>query len=103
VVESLQRSEIPQFTTNSSLFTPNKATMVDNGIWTAEELMHGKDGVASPTKEAPASPTHGSKLSLRKLKSKSKSTDPMDWGMPGHLTEDEVAVFVSCRLCVCIL
>jgi hypothetical protein len=74
--------------------------MVDNGIWTAEELMHGKDGVASPTKEAPASPTHGSKLSLRKLKSssKSKSTDPMDWGMPGHLTEDEVAVFVSSRL-----
>lgn len=82
---------------NPLIFTPNKATMTDNGIWTADELMHGKDGVSSPTKEAPASPTNGSKLSLRKLKSSKsgKSVDPMDWGMPGHLTEEEVAVFVS--------
>lgn len=67
--------------------------MADNGVWTAEELMHGKDGMPPPVKE-PASPKRSS---LRKLKaSKGKgAVDPMDWGMPGHLTEEEVAVFVS--------
>lgn len=73
--------------------------MADDGVWTADELMHGKDGAAaSLSKDAPASPTNGSKrMSLRKLKgSKSKTVDPMDWGMPGHLTQEEVDVFVSC-------
>jgi hypothetical protein len=75
----------------------NKTTMADDGVWTADELMHGKGGIPSPSKEPPASPTNGSKRgSLRKLKGhKSKTVDPMDWGMPGHLTEEEVAVFVS--------
>ena len=26
--------------------------------------------------------------------------DPMDWGMPGHLTEEEVEIFVSKKLLV---
>ena len=73
--------------------------MADDGVWTADELMHGKgDATASPSKDVPASPTNGSKqrMSLRKLKSsKSKTVDPMDWGMPGHLTQEEVDVFVS--------
>jgi hypothetical protein len=89
---------------------PHQTTMADDGIWTADELMHGKGGAGgdSPSKEsAPASPTNGSKRgpSLRKLKGSSKSksaADPMDWGVPGHLTEEEVAVFVSAHsCCVC--
>lgn len=68
--------------------------------------MHGKLG-GSPS--PPHSPTEGSGGSPSKSKShrgfsvrkmghhggKKPSTDPMDWGMPGHLTEDEVAIFVS--------
>ena len=78
--------------------------MADEGIWTADELMHGKYGGGgapeSPSKEAPASASIGGSVfkraSIRKLKgSKGKPTDPMDWGMPGHLTEEEVATFVS--------
>ena len=42
---------------------------------------------------------------------KKPPADPMDWGMPGHLTEEEVAIFVSLwfvvvvcfiDVCVCI-
>ena len=69
--------------------------------------MHGKEGVVddlaasaaasltvssttSPSKKAP-------KFSMRKLGAgKKPPADPMDWGMPGHLTEEEVAIFVSC-------
>jgi hypothetical protein len=35
---------------------------------------------------------------MMKMASKTKKggpMDPMDWGMPGHLTEEEVAIFVS--------
>lgn len=74
--------------------------MTDDGIWTAEELMQGKGGMnGSPTKSLTASTaSNGSKSgkSLRKLKSaKGKTVDPLDWGMPGHLTQEEVDVFVS--------
>ena len=94
---------------------------ISSSTWTADELMHGKIGGSSPS--PPASPTektngngnnngeshstkkqhtqshhhHHSRFSMRKLgHGKNKPpTDPMDWGMPGHLTEEEVAVFVS--------
>lgn len=80
--------------------------------WSAEELMHGKDGVEDLVASAAASLTLGSpgasatgspskksttRFTMRKLgggKSKPPA-DPMDWGMPGHLTEEEVAIFVS--------
>jgi hypothetical protein len=82
--------------------------------WSAEELMHGKDGVEDLVASAAASLTLGSpgasasaagspskksttRFTMRKLgggKSKTPA-DPMDWGMPGHLTEEEVAIFVS--------
>ena len=79
--------------------------MADDGIWTAEELMHGKGGMnGSITKSLTASTaSNGSKTgkSLRKLKSaKGKTVDPLDWGMPGHLTEEEVEVFVSIDLII---
>jgi hypothetical protein len=86
------------------------------GTWTADELMNGKvvsetgatisssssvgsnggGGTATtspPTKVAPTK-----QFSMMKMASKTKKggpMDPMDWGMPGHLTEEEVAIFVS--------
>lgn len=71
-------------------------------VWTSDELMHGKVGSApsSPTTEngngsSPNKHKH-SRFSMRKLgHGKKPPADPMDWGMPGHLTEEEVAVFVS--------
>ena len=86
------------------------------GTWTADELMHGKTGVPSSPPSSPAeSALSGSKksharFSVRKLGhgGKKPRADPMDWGMPGHLTEEEVAIFVSCVYylvisCVCVL
>ena len=69
------------------------------GSWTAEELMHGKAGDADAASAVTpgATCTTGkstSRYSTRKLKGKS-AIDPMDWGLPGHLTEEEVSVFVS--------
>lgn len=68
--------------------------------------MHGKVGVTSPL----ASPTDASvsaskkhnqsnRFSVRKLGGSTKKppTDPMDWGTPGHLTEDEVKIFTKFR------
>lgn len=48
------------------------------------------------------------RFSMRKMGhgKKGPPADPMDWGMPGHLTEEEVAVFVSIRyilILVCVL
>ena len=77
-------------------------------VWTSDELMHGKVGSApsSPTENgtngsgSPNKHKH-SRFSMRKLgHGKKPPADPMDWGMPGHLTEDEVAVFVSFILCI---
>ena len=45
------------------------------------------------------------RFSMRKMGhgKKGPPADPMDWGMPGHLTEEEVAVFVSIRcLNICV-
>ena len=42
-----------------------------------------------------------SHVSLRKMRSTLPHlTDPMDWGMPGHLTKEEVDIFVSRHLSV---
>jgi hypothetical protein len=92
------------------------------GTWTADELMNGKvvseettgatissssvgssnggggTATTSPTKLAPTK-----QFSMMKMASKTKKggpIDPMDWGMPGHLTEEEVAIFVSQLLVV---
>jgi len=90
------------------------------GTWTADELMNGKvvsetgatisssssvgsnggggTATTSPTKLAPTK-----QFSMMKMASKTKKggpMDPMDWGMPGHLTEEEVAIFVSQLLLV---
>lgn len=72
------------------------------GQWTADELMHGKAGeefsTPSPNGLAPSgSPNKkGGRFSVRSMKSSGKkSTDPLDWGMPGHMTQEEVDVFVS--------
>ena len=69
-------------------------------VWTSDELMHGKVGSApsSPTENGNGSPNKHkhSRFSMRKLgHGKKPPADPMDWGMPGHLTEEEVAIFVS--------
>ena len=44
------------------------------------------------------------RFSMRKMGhgKKGPPADPMDWGMPGHLTEEEVAVFVSRYLNICV-
>jgi len=73
------------------------------GQWTADELMHGKAGEVSPptspngsATSAPASVKKSGRFSMKSMKSSAKkSTDPMDWGMPGHMTKEEVDVFVS--------
>jgi hypothetical protein len=83
------------------------------GTWTAEELMHGKDdhhdaaaaavvagGVASlaisSPNGSPMSKSPTKRFTMSKMGKKKPPSDPMDWGMPGHLTEGEVAIFVSC-------
>lgn len=67
-----------------------------SGTWTSEELMHGKGDQAPSSSAAPVSPTESSskKRSVKKLAGKAA---PMDWGMPGHLTQEEVAVFMKFR------
>mmetsp|Transcript_20129 Transcript_20129/g.29578 ORF Transcript_20129/g.29578 Transcript_20129/m.29578 type:complete len:93 (+) Transcript_20129:139-417(+) len=76
--------------------------------WTASALQH-HDGPG----DAPADDTNKRAgilhmPTVRRLgKQKKGSTSPMDWGMPGELTKEEVDVFVSfvwfclcpCRLC----
>jgi hypothetical protein len=70
------------------------------GQWTADELMHGQASDASPPTSPNGSATGAGtpkkRFSMRTMKSPGKkSTDPLDWGMPGHLTKEEVDVFVS--------
>jgi hypothetical protein len=84
----------------------NGTTLSPPAKWTAEELMHGKEGVVDDLAASAAaslslsstSPSKKvSKFSMRKMGAgKKPPADPMDWGMPGHLTEEEVAIFVSC-------
>ena len=72
-------------------------------VWSADRLM-GKqvsfkglpvgsvDGENGATKEeAPVSPRR------RKSMVESAKLDPMLWGRPGHLSEEEVEIFVSAR------
>ena len=87
----------------------NDMSAIAAGTWTADELMNGKETSAtisssvgsnggvgtsttSPTKAAPTK--QFSMMKLAKTK-KGGPMDPMDWGMPGHLTEEEVVIFVS--------
>mmetsp|Transcript_30203 Transcript_30203/g.63276 ORF Transcript_30203/g.63276 Transcript_30203/m.63276 type:complete len:450 (-) Transcript_30203:150-1499(-) len=77
------------------------ADETDNGVWTADELMHGRGGTeTSPSATSPTGSTTSKaatgRFSTRKLKGKEKA-DPMDWGLPGHLTEEEVATFMKFR------
>jgi len=70
------------------------------GQWSADELMHGKAGdVSPPTSPNGSATTSGGqkkRFSMKAMRSPAKkSTDPLDWGMPGHLTKEEVDVFVS--------
>eukprot|EP00571_Detonula_confervacea_P011762 CAMPEP_0172299760 /NCGR_PEP_ID=MMETSP1058-20130122/1987_1 /TAXON_ID=83371 /ORGANISM="Detonula confervacea, Strain CCMP 353" /LENGTH=462 /DNA_ID=CAMNT_0013009315 /DNA_START=16 /DNA_END=1404 /DNA_ORIENTATION=- len=83
------------------------------GTWTADELMHGKVGShsppASPTAngagagagagagDSPSKKTQSHRFSMRKLGAKKPPADPMDWGMPGHMSEEEVAIFMKFR------
>mmetsp|Transcript_5621 Transcript_5621/g.10905 ORF Transcript_5621/g.10905 Transcript_5621/m.10905 type:complete len:440 (-) Transcript_5621:157-1476(-) len=69
------------------------STATVSGEWTSEELMQGKAGVPS---SPPSSPSKSMKKSTRKLAASGK-VDPMDWGTPGHLTEEEVATFMKFR------
>lgn len=64
--------------------------------------MHGKAGDRhdEPTASTSSSPAKGGRrFSTKKLKGKGASADPMDWGLPGHLTDEEVAIFVSRHWC----
>ncbi|KAK1749150.1 CRAL/TRIO domain-containing protein [Skeletonema marinoi] len=72
------------------------------GQWTADELMHGKAGdVSPPTSPNGSATTSGGqkkRFSMKAMRSPAKkSTDPLDWGMPGHLTKEEVDVFMKFR------
>jgi hypothetical protein len=71
-------------------------------IWSADRLM-GKqvsfkglpvEAAAAPAAlEAPASPRkRKSKIEVAKL-------DPMLWGRPGHLSDEECEIFVSLSFC----
>ena len=73
-------------TANGSAATPNP------GVWSAEELM-GRAGAGTSSTVT----TSSQQGSVRKM-SKKGVADPMDWGMPGHLTKEEVDVFVSLLL-----
>ena len=62
------------------------------GVWSAEELMGAGNG--SSMLATSAVTTSSQQGSVRKM-SKKGVADPMDWGSPGHLTKEEVDVFVS--------
>ena len=71
------------------------SSSVSPSPWTADELMHGKigEGPKSPNGSA-AGTKKGGRFSMKAMRSAAK-VDPLDWGMPGHLTKEEVDVFVS--------
>mmetsp|Transcript_11319 Transcript_11319/g.25812 ORF Transcript_11319/g.25812 Transcript_11319/m.25812 type:complete len:447 (+) Transcript_11319:77-1417(+) len=70
---------------NGSAAAPNP------GVWSAEELM-GRAGAGSTSSTV----TSSQQGSVRKMSKKSVA-DPLDWGMPGHLTKEEVDVFMKFR------
>ena len=90
--------------------TTTNGGSISSSTWTTDELMHGKVGVPSPPVspggttsngdgDSPSKQNKHHRFSIRKMGhgKKGPPADPMDWGMPGHLTEEEVAVFVSIR------
>jgi hypothetical protein len=77
----------------------NNKNMTENGNatelgerWTADELM-GK-GSLGDHPSSPSTTAERRKLSFRIHKHQDK-VDPADWGRPGHLTQEEVDVYVS--------
>lgn len=59
-------------------------------VWTADELM----GNGAPV-ESKASMTMGERRKSSFRRSNKDKVEPADWGRPGHLTKDEVDVYVS--------
>jgi len=57
-------------------------------VWTADELMGNGAPVEKPTMNM-----ERRKSSFRR--SNKDKVEPADWGRPGHLTQDEVDVYVS--------
>jgi hypothetical protein len=67
--------------------------------WTADELM-GKGSLGDGDHPANGvSTSERRKLSFRIHKHQDK-VDPADWGRPGHLTQEEVDVYVSVSVIV---
>lgn len=67
--------------------------------WTAEELM-GKGSLGDLSAIAPNSAEKRKSFRVRHGKTQDK-LDPADWGRPGHLTQEEVDVYVSAIFVVC--
>lgn len=69
-------------------------------VWTADELM-GNGSSSSPSKDAMERAAsrrgnnHGNKQPSFRRPAAGKQVEPADWGRPGHLTPDEVDVYVS--------
>jgi hypothetical protein len=72
-------------------------------VWSRDRLM-GKSvsfkGIAPPEENGNGKEPTLSPKQRRKSKVKAGIVDPMLWGQPGHLTEDEVDVYVSLSLTV---
>lgn len=68
----------------------SQTTLTD--VWTADELM----GNGAPIEKANSGERRRSS-SLRALTrgGNKDKVEPADWGRPGHLTQDEVDVYVS--------
>ena len=89
-------------TTNgtTSLSSSNSKPLTE--VWTAEELMgHGGKAAARRGSSTNGKPSPSS--SFRHPKGKQHVVEPADWGRPGHLTHDEVDVYVSMILCCAVL
>jgi len=65
------------------------------GVWTADELKNGKSGVDAH--DVTVKMSLKTSKSVKKLGGSGKVVDPMDWGLPGYLTDDEVATFMKFR------
>ena len=67
--------------------------------WTADELM-GKGSLGDLPSNSQSSPEKRLSFRVRHGKTQDK-LDPADWGRPGHLTQEEVDVYVSELFVVC--
>jgi hypothetical protein len=72
-------------------------------VWSRDRLM-GKSvsfkGITPPEENGNGKDPLSPKAQKRKSKVKAGIVDPMLWGQPGHLTEDEADVYVSLSLTV---